>query len=579
MVTRVGTPITINQFDPASGFTTAYNNNGGGSDQCLVVSLAIQNSAQPSITAVTYNGVSLTKAVERVSGANAVCNLSIWVLVAPATGSNNVAISYSNGGGGSVGITGYVETLTVVNQTDPIGASSTGTDSTGTSNGSENLNFTITTEEADSAATFIISPTTSWTTPTGTTRLADLSGFGSISFDTSGFIENDTDAAGAKSFDAPSFSTTTHQFAGVEIKDKATETTDRNVSAAQTVALATQAARLENPVLRTPLWRREHQRNRSRARRPYQRESVGSIGPILVDDALFGTPAASGIITAAQTVALATQVTNLDLIGAVSAAQTVALATQAADIDLVATVTAAQSVALATQAANISANVALTVTAAQTVALAAQAADLDVLLAVSAGQSVALATQAAAIALQVGLTASQSVALATQAADLDTIVAVTAAQSVSLATQAADLDVIVAVNATQSVALATQAANLTAADERNVSAAQTVALATQAATLQAPIAVSAAQSIALATQAGALAVLEQITAAQTVALATQAATITTANERTLSAEQSVPLATMLAGILSPQPEVIARIHFVRGSHAVRQGVRGLRPSL
>lgn len=612
MVARVGTPITINQFDPASGFATAYNNNGGGSDQCLVVSLAIQNSAQPSITAVTYNGVALTKAVERVSGSNAICNLSIWVLAAPATGSNNVAISYSNGGGGSVGITGYVETLTGVNQIDPIGASETGTDSTGTSNGSQNLNFTITTEEADSGVTFIVSPTSSWTTPTGTTRLTDLSGFGSVSFDTSGFIDADTDAAGAKSFDAPSFSTTVHQFAGLEIKDKATEPTDRNVSGANLVALATQSATLDNSVRQMDLWRQRPTRGSAvvhlqgtdqqggRRRWLVQRDADGTAGPSIGRTLFFGEEFGdAGVnVSAAQSVALATQSATVTVPVGLTSAASVPLATQAADLDLIVAVTTAQSVALATQAATISAAVALTITAAHSVPLATQAADIDVLVALTAAQAVPLATQSSTIALQVGLTASQSVALATQSADVDVLVQVTSAASVPLATQAADLDLITQVTAAQSVPLATQAATVAVLDQ--ITAAHSVALATQSATLTGstiitaahavPLAsqsasldvdlvLTAAQAVPLATQAASLAVLEQITAAQTVALATQAATVTTINERTITAAQEVPLAIMLAGILSPQPEIIARVHSVRGSHAVRNAVRGIRPSL
>lgn len=62
---------------------------GANSDRMLIVAYGSYQGGGPS--GITYNGVALTKIVEQVGSFNEVS--SLWGLVAPATGTNNIVVS------------------------------------------------------------------------------------------------------------------------------------------------------------------------------------------------------------------------------------------------------------------------------------------------------------------------------------------------------------------------------------------------------------------------------------------------------------------------------------------------------
>lgn len=72
-----------------------------GTNRILVVGIIIINNAfppsQPTVSAVTYNGVSMTRArYDQQSSAFAKYESSIWLLHAPAIGTNTVSVTASN---------------------------------------------------------------------------------------------------------------------------------------------------------------------------------------------------------------------------------------------------------------------------------------------------------------------------------------------------------------------------------------------------------------------------------------------------------------------------------------------------
>ena len=80
--------VTSNAETGTTSITVASNTN-----RLLIVSYATYQGGGPS--GITYNGVALTKIVEQLGSFSEQC--SIWGLVAPDTGTNNVVVS----GGGS----------------------------------------------------------------------------------------------------------------------------------------------------------------------------------------------------------------------------------------------------------------------------------------------------------------------------------------------------------------------------------------------------------------------------------------------------------------------------------------------
>jgi len=88
-----------------------------GNQRLLVVIFHMEGTRV--LNSVTYAGVALTRAIQSDSGKNSRCQIQIWYLVAPATGANNVTVSYSaNQDWDGITCLNYVG----VNQTSPVGA-------------------------------------------------------------------------------------------------------------------------------------------------------------------------------------------------------------------------------------------------------------------------------------------------------------------------------------------------------------------------------------------------------------------------------------------------------------------------
>ncbi len=100
-----------------------------GSERLLVVSIAYYKSPAPTVTGVTYNEVALTQA-GTVSGV--VPKLDIWYLIAPATGSHSIVITFS---ATVIALVGAVS-WNGVSQSAPVGSfsSATGNDAVPTLN-------------------------------------------------------------------------------------------------------------------------------------------------------------------------------------------------------------------------------------------------------------------------------------------------------------------------------------------------------------------------------------------------------------------------------------------------------------
>lgn len=88
-----------------------------GSDRVLFVATTARQSAGQTVTGVTYNGVALTKVDGVNQGTNTIRH-ELWYLIAPATGANNVVVTWS----ASVAAASYViNSYTGVHQTTALG--------------------------------------------------------------------------------------------------------------------------------------------------------------------------------------------------------------------------------------------------------------------------------------------------------------------------------------------------------------------------------------------------------------------------------------------------------------------------
>lgn len=124
---------TTSQQLNASSITWSHTT--GGSNRILFVVTEGQNNC--GANSVTYNGTSLTQIQSNISGGNSDIS-SLWYLVNPSAGSNNVVI---NRGCGSGWFGGAAVSYTGVHQSNPINASGTSTGS-GTS-ASKSLTTTV----------------------------------------------------------------------------------------------------------------------------------------------------------------------------------------------------------------------------------------------------------------------------------------------------------------------------------------------------------------------------------------------------------------------------------------------------
>lgn len=90
-------------FDAASGSgyktassTYSWNHTCAGTDRYLVVGISMLSVIGSSVTGITYNGVAMTFLGSRASVSGAV-RVELWGLVAPATGTNSIAVTLSAG--------------------------------------------------------------------------------------------------------------------------------------------------------------------------------------------------------------------------------------------------------------------------------------------------------------------------------------------------------------------------------------------------------------------------------------------------------------------------------------------------
>ena len=113
---------------------------GAGSNRMLVVGVSLQGSTQPTATAVTYGGVSMTKVLSKQasnSGAGFFHETSKWLLPAPAVGTANVVVTATSGS--SPDNAGWSESYFGVEQSTTPDATAT---ASGTTTGAQTLNIT-----------------------------------------------------------------------------------------------------------------------------------------------------------------------------------------------------------------------------------------------------------------------------------------------------------------------------------------------------------------------------------------------------------------------------------------------------
>ena len=72
----------------------SFSHTTTGSNLLLVVT-AQYNDGNESITGITYNSVALTKVRRDTTGAPVDITTEIWYLIAPASGANTVAVTYT----------------------------------------------------------------------------------------------------------------------------------------------------------------------------------------------------------------------------------------------------------------------------------------------------------------------------------------------------------------------------------------------------------------------------------------------------------------------------------------------------
>lgn len=98
-----------------------------GSDRVLVVGISYYDSGD-TVSAITYNSVAMT-VVGSSTVSNGQCTVSLYRLIAPATGSNTVSVTFTGSvfdfKAGSISFTG-------ADQTTPLGAANTATGSSTT---------------------------------------------------------------------------------------------------------------------------------------------------------------------------------------------------------------------------------------------------------------------------------------------------------------------------------------------------------------------------------------------------------------------------------------------------------------
>lgn len=88
---------TNNSTGWSVGSSSTFAHTCTGSDRLLLV-YTFNNGNGGDPTGITYNGTSMTKLNNQLTDASAF-NLTLWGLLAPSTGSNNVVVTWSSGTG------------------------------------------------------------------------------------------------------------------------------------------------------------------------------------------------------------------------------------------------------------------------------------------------------------------------------------------------------------------------------------------------------------------------------------------------------------------------------------------------
>lgn len=171
------TPATGIAFDAASnsGYqaaasTYSWSHTCTGANRELVVGIAMLSLVQ-TVVSITYNGVALESVGFRASITGA-CRVELWALVAPATGSNTIAVTLS----GAIASAGCAASYTGVNQFSPYEAFNS---AQATNVGAADATVNVTTvADNDWVVDIVATDDTSITVGTGNTSRGNVTGAG-----------------------------------------------------------------------------------------------------------------------------------------------------------------------------------------------------------------------------------------------------------------------------------------------------------------------------------------------------------------------------------------------------------------
>jgi uncharacterized repeat protein (TIGR01451 family) len=105
----------------ASTITFGHTTNPAGTNRLLVVGISLDTTGNTAVTVsgVTYKGIPLTSAGAHSDGTSAE-RVEMWYLIAPATGNNNVIVSFNGLNGTPVGVVVGATTFTGADQSAPL---------------------------------------------------------------------------------------------------------------------------------------------------------------------------------------------------------------------------------------------------------------------------------------------------------------------------------------------------------------------------------------------------------------------------------------------------------------------------
>src|SRR5690242_11384212 len=92
---------SVTSTTTAAGSATWSHTVGTGANRLLIVGIAIKNSQ--TVTSVTYGGVALTQATALANTGR----LEVWRLVAPASGTANIVVTFAAGTGAAIGAVSF----------------------------------------------------------------------------------------------------------------------------------------------------------------------------------------------------------------------------------------------------------------------------------------------------------------------------------------------------------------------------------------------------------------------------------------------------------------------------------------